>query len=102
MIRRVLMLLLLIGLALPAMAAPASHGGAMQHDAAMAMDHMDHHRHPAPVHQAAKHDCIGCIAPYHDRIAVLAPPLPHPLLEQRPVQALPSVRAGPETPPPKS
>jgi len=110
MFRRLLMTLLIACLALPAAAMPLVHGPAPapqlqpQHHATMMAGH-EHHapaRHSEPQHQAAQHDCIGCIAP----LAGLAAPalqhlqpaeLPRPALADR----LGATRTGPETPPPR-
>ena len=106
MFRRLLMTLLIACLALPAAAMPLIHGlaPAPQHHATMMAGH-EHHapaRQNEPQHQAAQHDCIGCIAPLAGPAApaalLLAPAeLPRPALADR----LGATRAGPETPPPR-
>ena len=106
MFRRLLMTLLIACLALPAAAMPLVHGQAPapQHHAMMMAGHEHHapNHQTQPQHQAAQHDCIGCIAPLGGLAApaaqLLSPAaLPRPALADR----LGAMRAGPETPPPR-
>jgi hypothetical protein len=102
MLRRLLLALLTICLAVPAMAAPTHC--LPQPIAAMAMHHSHHGEHKqAPQPVSATHDCIGCIAPYAGippmasappRLGMTAPPLAI-------VWAMPSL-AAPDTPPPRT
>lgn len=104
MIHRILLALLLIGLALPALAAPLGHAAAPERHAAMAMDHRDHHGSTPsiPALHGSKHECIGCIASF-DRPHVAAPAFaPQPMLKSAAALDQPFARAGPDTPPPKS
>lgn len=102
MIRRLLLALLTLCLALPAAAMPLAHAMPAAHHV-VAADHGHHSRHhQQPDPQAAQHDCIGCIAPYSAMGVVPAVPVPAsgdvvPGL----ANALPDTTAGPDTPPPK-
>jgi len=106
MIRRLCLFLLMFCLVLPATAAPlhcaplavadmhhmdADHGGAAKGKA------------DAPAGQVAKHDCIGCIAPF---TAAKFPekPLPPAVARLKIPDELQiaGAQAGPETPPPRS
>ena len=100
MFRRILMSLLILCLAAPALALPvAGHN----HMAMSASAHGGGH-HPAPVNETskAKHECIGCISPV---AAIAAPARPFVFVEPRglPVSDYrsPHATAGPETPPPQ-
>lgn len=109
MVRRLLIALLTLCLALPAAAMPLMHAHQSQAPAMampMAMSEHHHHRMPtAPQHdaQAMPHDCIGCIASYASGAALPGPQRPT-IQRQRPalVPALIASIAGPETPPPKA
>lgn len=104
MLQRLLMALLIACLALPAAAMPVHGIPASGHDhGAMA------HEHHVPVKQqqhgepAKQHDCIGCIAPI-DGLPMTAEGDLSPSQQLRPAlaPALLAIRAGPETPPPRS
>ncbi|MBC2664742.1 hypothetical protein H7F51_04325 [Novosphingobium flavum] len=113
MLRRVLMALLVLCLALPAAALPVAHehtAPAMpaheHHAAAHAMNGHDQRqptdeRHSPPV--APAHDCIGCVA---DSGGIAAMP---PVVEWRGLAPRPALAASgighlrdPETPPPRA
>lgn len=100
MLRRLCLFLLTLCLALPAAAAPMHCAPVAVHDTC----HSAHHgMDDTPAQQVAKHDCIGCIAPY----ATIAPPLGAPLVtpqRQTPHADLLLARltAGPDTPPPRT
>jgi hypothetical protein len=103
MFRRLCLFLLMIGLALPAAAAPLHCASAPI--AASASDHhgMHHGERKAPLEQAPKHDCIGCIASF----AVAAPSAgtaPPPVARQKLPGELHIARltSGPDTPPPRA
>jgi len=97
-------------LAIPALAMPMAHD--MDHSAAMApasvgsghLGHGSSDRHDRDQHAVkVKHDCIGCVAPYH--LLPTAPALlitPTARILPPLASALADARAGPETPPPKS
>lgn len=104
MLRHLLMLLLLAGLALPATTLPAA---AMPARAETSL----HDCHSAPSHGQKREDgkdvpaghfCIGCVA--NARLPGIAapragpPPAPHP----RPMAALAGAEIPPSTPPPRA
>jgi hypothetical protein len=103
MIRRVLLMLLLAWLAVPATAMPVLH----EAPAAQGASAHGCHDAPAPNHEGkptqAMHGCIGCIAPLHglERAASRGEPL-RPLLR---IPALAYFPAGahtvPDPPPPR-
>jgi len=112
MLRRLLLALLTLCLALPA-ALPV--GAAMPQpqpiDMSMAMAMpMEHHQHHQPADRsdhdqgqhAGKHECIGCAAQI-DRapLPAASPQLRGPLTRPALAAALPETRAGPEVPPPR-
>lgn len=104
MIRRLCLFLLLLGLALPATAAPmhCAPGTGM---AMAGVEHGGKHQGTGdvPMKQVAQHDCIGCIAPY----ATVAPPPARAFLtalRDKPLDDLLLARltTGPDTPPPRA
>ena len=108
MLRRLLIVLLTVCLALPAAAMPLASHHVPSTPVAVAKMAMDE---PPPCHQspdsegakAMDHGCIGCIAPYH-----AAPDLALPfearesILRPLALAGQPAVRAVPETPPPRA
>ena len=101
MIRRLLLALLTLCLALPAAAMPLAHARPAQHHAAAA-DQGHHSHHGQPDQSPAPHDCIGCIAPYAAIAAVpAAPALFSAIVLPGLANALPDATARPDTPPPK-
>lgn len=106
MFRRLCLFLLTLCLALPATAAPL-HCAPLHCAPPMAIAasqaHAHHGKSDAPARQAAKHDCIGCIASF----ATNAPPRATQLVPsatQRPLDDLLLARltSGPDTPPPRA
>ncbi len=104
MLRRILLAVLALCLALPS-AAPAAVQPHGDHPLAMAQ-HQGHAAQPASSHDqgqhSGKHNCIGCAAALDGnallemRVAVRSAPPLAPM-----VAALPQARAGPDTPPPR-
>lgn len=103
MLRRILLALLTLCLALPA-ALPAATLTHADHPMAMSRSHT---HQPASNHDqsdhAAKHQCIGCA------VELDRSPLPMRRVALRParvpssvITGLPEARAGPETPPPRN
>lgn len=61
MIRRLLMFVLVLGLAIPALASPLSHSASPAASTAATMHHHEHGQPLAPLTKhAGKHECIGC------------------------------------------
>ncbi len=105
MLRRLLLALLTLCLALPALAPVA----AMPHaQVPMADAHHEHHgqapmRHDQGSPHAGKHECIGCAAPLDRSPVALGEPLPAADNPPPSLAApLPETRAGPEVPPPRA
>lgn len=105
MVRRILMSLLILCLAAPALALPVA--GHVQTSVVTAHHGEKHNAMPGdsmPDHgtSQAKHECIGCIAPV---AAIAAPGRPFVFVEprRRPVSdyRTPDATDGPETPPPQ-
>lgn len=74
MLRRLLALLLILGLAAPALAVPQHCGPVKQKQASA---HHGHHqtKPDAPAKSnVPPHECIGCIAPYSGGLAPIAEP----------------------------
>ncbi|HUD29085.1 MAG TPA: hypothetical protein VMQ93_09455 [Novosphingobium sp.] len=103
MLHRLFLLLLLIGLSVPAMAmtghcamAAPEHG----HHA----EHRGHHGKPAPAKTfVASNDCIGCVTPPVNARPKFRAALLAPLLQAPTDDALPLARAPePATPPPRA
>jgi len=107
MLRRFLALILILGLALPALPAPAlAQAEAGRHAVMVSTAHGCHDAAPAKQgHHSpqAKHECIGCIAPLHG-VAMAAPctPIRVALPQAELAAQLGHLRTGPEVPPPKS
>jgi hypothetical protein len=107
MFRRFCLLLLILGLAIPAIAAPLHCGLAPvtpPTTTAISMDRDHHHGgRQAPVQQAPIHDCIGCIAPFTPLPGLTAfePPTDS---RQKPHGESHHARltSGPDTPPPRA
>lgn len=100
MLRRIAIILLILGLAVPAAAMPVAH-----HAPQVSAEHHHHGQpgNPAPAPAKAKHECIGCIAPLDRAPAPLAgPPLRAALARPALADELPETRAGPDTPPPRA
>lgn len=101
MLRRLCLLLLMLGLALPAAAAPVHCAPVAVYSADHSVAH--HGSSDAPIKQTAKHDCIGCIASYAmgapPEAARLAPGTTQELLDDL---LLPWRTARPDTPPPRA
>lgn len=104
MLRRLLALILVACLALPALPAPVLAATQGEPLAQMAMPgHGCHDSAPAKHNIAPKHECIGCIAPLHGIAAPLAgAPIDHGLRNPALSPQLGHLRAGPATPPPRS
>lgn len=101
MLRRLCLFLLMLGLALPAAAAPLHCAPVTVHSA----DHggMHHGKSDSAAPQTAKHDCIGCIASW----ATNAPPeatkfVPGATYKPLDDLLLARLTAGPDTPPPRA
>ena len=98
--RRILLSLLILCLAAPALALPVAGHDHM----AMSAPARGGGHHPAPDSRTskAKHECIGCIAPV---AAIAAPIRPFVFIEKRSRPAsdyrTPDATDGPETPPPQ-
>ncbi|MBP6362680.1 MAG: hypothetical protein KA233_01930 [Novosphingobium sp.] len=102
MLTRLLLTLLAACLSLPAIAAPVSHGVPTEQHAQTAAGDC-HKPAPQPGDHAQKHDCIGCIARYDGMAAICAATLsPEPLPETQFAAQYAQIRAGPDTPPPRS
>ena len=100
MFRRILMSLLILCLAAPALALPVAGHNHMAVSASADGD--GHHSAPESRTSKAKHECIGCIAPAAGIAALIAPflyvqPRSHPVGDDR----TPHATDGPETPPPQ-
>ena len=105
MLTRLLLTLLAACLSLPAIGAPVSHGAPMEQTA---------HAAPRDCHESTpqsgehgqhqqKHECIGCIARYDGMAQVATTMLsPEPLPEMQFAAQHAQIRAGPDTPPPRS
>jgi hypothetical protein len=108
MFRRLLALMLVIALALPAVVTPALATTAPVESAMAAMEHHDadhrqsgDHGQPAQNH-ATNHICIGCIVSVGSLpFAFSSPLLTGADLPRWIAHRLPSRREGPETPPPR-
>ena len=108
MIARLILMLLLACLALPAMATAPCHDGSAEMTG-MAMPHAPSHVMPAPMEEherkaVAVHACMGCIPPATLLRAGLAGPLPIAVLA-RPVPLVRFDRGRmtpPATPPPRA
>lgn len=100
MLRRLCLILLMLGLALPATAAPLHCAPA---PVAAAHNHEGHHRRDMPDSPLAQHDCIGCAAPFAALAGVFASDLP-PVAQDRIHNELhlAGLPGGPETPPPRA
>ena len=106
MIRRLCLFLLMFCLALPAVAAPM-HCAPM---AAIEMPHAgtdhdatQHGKGDAPNQQAARHDCIGCAAPFAAaRFPGRPAPLPVARLNIPDELQIAAAHSGPEIPPPRA
>lgn len=103
MLRRLLTLLLILGLATPALAV-SQHCEPVREEQAMAQ-HGHHAPAPAaPAKSEAKgHDCIGCIAPYSGGIAQISEPFlfasePRPAIADQ----LSALAVRPALPPPRA
>lgn len=101
MFRRMCLFLLMIGLALPATAAPMHCVSPMQ--MAVSQAHAHHGKSDAPVAPMSQHDCIGCIAPY----STLAQQVTAELIVAAPHKPLGDfllarLSSGPDTPPPRA
>lgn len=102
MLTRLLLTLLAACLSLPAIAAPVSHGVPTEQNAQTAAGDC-HKSAPQPDDHAQKHECIGCIARYDGMAAIEAAMLPpEPLPEAQLAAQHAQIRAGPDTPPPRS
>lgn len=103
MLRRLLLLLLLFGLATPAVAM-TGHCASVT---ATASAHHDCHgakkpRPDAPA-RASMADCLGCVTPWHEpALAPAVPALVAPAPQGWSPRALVALLAVPETPPPRS
>lgn len=102
MFRRLCLFLLMIGLALPATAAPLHCAPAPIEAMASDRHGMHHDERKMPLKQTPKHDCIGCIAPY----STLAPPVSAELIVAAPHKPLGDfllarLTSGPDTLPPR-
>ncbi|MFT4027329.1 MAG: hypothetical protein QM676_11080 [Novosphingobium sp.] len=65
--------------------------------------HGDHDRQDAPKGAAAKHECIGCIAPFTARHRPSEPaPLPALRLKLLNQTQIAAVHTAPDTPPPRA
>ncbi len=102
MLTRLLLTLLAACLSLPAIAAPVSHGAAAEHHAQTAAGDC-HQPASQPGDQVQKHECIGCIARYDGMVSVAFAALPaEPLPQAHFAAQYAQIRAGPDTPPPRS
>jgi hypothetical protein len=101
MFRRLCMFLLIACLAAPAIAAPLHCGPLPVVEVAA---HPSHHSdREAPSERAAKHDCIGCIAPLAAAVAPAEVPFPS-ASRKKPISELRIAgnASGPDTPPPRT
>lgn len=100
MLRRLCLLLLMLGLAVPGTAAPL-HCAPVP--VAAAHHHDGHHRQDVPDSPPNQHDCIGCAAPFAALAGPIADGLP-PVARNRVHNelGLAGLTSGPETPPPRA
>jgi len=102
MIRRMLLALLVLCLALPATASPMQPVADAQM-AHAAMDHDHGGKHKPVDHHATAHQCIGCAVPLSgDNVVPLAISFPAPLDAAHVPAVLVGMTSGPETPPPRA
>ena len=101
MLRRFLVLLLALGLVVPALGATPAAAAVPDHCAAMAgITHHDGADHSAPM--PAKHECVGCVAPFLDPAPQLnAPEMRDPLPVGTLISRLGSLDLVPAIPPPR-
>lgn len=103
MIRRLCLILLMACLALPAMAAPLHCAPARASAAQLAEHHSHHEERKAPIDQAGRHDCIGCIVPFAAAGGSARPELPASSRQKLHNELLLArLTSGPDTPPPRA
>lgn len=104
MLRRMVLALLTLCLALPTLSPVAAMS---LERASLAMEHHGHqqpdsNRHHDQGQQTGKHECIGCAAPVGGGTVAAETPLPRSLVARPPLAArLTDTRNGPDTPPPR-